>query len=333
MRSLIVALAFVMAVFLVQSSSSQAQVTIDFSTIGPAGNLGVTSYTDPATGLTVTGYYFDGAAWVPANLFLRSQPNDNGLGVCNPVEAAENGGDCPLDVGDINELDNDGNSELIVLTLPAGYEWVSVQISSMDDAGGTPERGILYADTDGVLNPPGGNVGDTVILTFEGGGGNPVEPTFNILAANSGSPFLVFEPFDFTGGGSTNNDYLVYKATIVQVEEEGGEGCTPGYWKQPHHFDSWVGYLPTDDYEDIFGVDATFAAETLLQVLKQGGGGEKALGRHAVAALLNSANPDVSYGFTTAEVIAIVQDAYATGEFKTAKNLLQDQNETGCPLN
>jgi hypothetical protein len=49
--------------------------------------------------------------------------------------------------------------------------------------------------------------------------------------------------------------------------------------------------------------------------------------------LLNSVNPDVSYEFSTAEVIAIVQDAYATGDFRTAKNLLQDQNESGCPLN
>ena len=23
------------------------------------------------------------------------------------------------------------------------------------------------------------------------------------------------------------------------------QGCTPGYWKQPHHFGNWVGYVPT----------------------------------------------------------------------------------------
>ena len=330
MRSLIWAIAFAMAILLIQSTSSQA-VEIDFSTIGPVGNLNATSYTDPATGLTVSGYYFDGTNWVPANLFVRNQLNDHGLGVCNPVEASENGGDCPIDNGDINELDNNGNSELIVLTLPAGYEWVSVQASSVDDAGGIPERGILYADADGVFNPPGGNVGDTILQTFAGGGGNPVEPIFNILGANTGSPFLLFEPFDFTSGGNTNNDYLVYKATIEQAE--GGEGCTPGYWKQPQHFDSWVTYSQDDLYDDVFGVTSTFAANTLLEVLKQGGGGEIALGRHAVAALLNSVNPDVSYEFSTAEVIAIVQNAYATGDFKTAKNLLQDQNELGCPLN
>lgn len=331
MRSLFVAIAFGLAVLLMQSTSAQA-VEIDFSTIGPAGNLGVTSYTDPATGLTVSGYYFDGTNWVPANLFLRNQTNDHGLGVCNPVEAAANGGDCAIDDGDVNELDKDGNSELIVLTLPAGYQWSSVQISSLDASSGVPERGIIYADSDGVFNPPGGSVGDTILQTFAAIT-DPIEATFPINPSFADSPFLVFEPFDHTGGGSTDNDYLVYKATI-EVAEVGGEGCTPGYWKQPQHLDSWVTYSPTDSYDTVFGVTSSFGSTfTLLQALKQGGGGEIALGRHAVAALLNSVNPEVSYEFSTAEVIAIVQNAYATGDFRTAKNLLQDQNEAGCPLN
>lgn len=112
----------------------------------------------------------------------------------------------------------------------------------------------------------------------------------------------------------------------------GGQGCTPGYWKQEHHFDSWVGYTPWQDYETVFGVDASFS-KTLVGAASQGGGGEKALGRHAVAALLNAANPDVNYLYTEAEVIALVQSAYATGDFEGAKNLLAAQNEIGCPLN
>ena len=34
----------------------------------------------------------------------------------------------------------------------------------------------------------------------------------------------------------------------------GGEGCTPGFWKQDQHFDSWVGFAPTDSFETVFGV-------------------------------------------------------------------------------
>ncbi len=113
----------------------------------------------------------------------------------------------------------------------------------------------------------------------------------------------------------------------------GGQGCTPGYWKQEHHFDSWIVFEPGDDYEAVFGVTTSFRAETLLEALKQGGGKDKALGRHSVAALLNSVNPDVSYAFTTFEVIALVQSAYASGDFNGVKNVLEAENEAGCPLN
>ncbi len=110
----------------------------------------------------------------------------------------------------------------------------------------------------------------------------------------------------------------------------GGEGCTPGYWKQPHHFDSWVSYSPGDSFDAVFGVSSSFA--TLLDALEAKGGGENALARHAVAALLN-ADSSVDYDLSVAEVIAEVQAAYASGDFETSKNLFAGYNEQGCPLN
>jgi hypothetical protein len=118
--------------------------------------------------------------------------------------------------------------------------------------------------------------------------------------------------------------------TTTTEPPDGGEGCTPGYWKQRHHFDSWVGYATTDEFDVVFGVPYDV---TLLTALSTGGGGEKALGRHATAALLNAASPDVDYAFTEAEIIALVQDAWATGDFGTAKDQLEDANEQVCPLN
>lgn len=109
-----------------------------------------------------------------------------------------------------------------------------------------------------------------------------------------------------------------------------GEGCTPGYWKQPHHEGSWVDYKPTDSYSDVFEVAG--GENTMLQALETGGGGEKALGRHAVAALLNASNPDVGYFYTVDEVIEIVRGAYDSRDFETAKNLLEVKNELDCPL-
>jgi hypothetical protein len=109
------------------------------------------------------------------------------------------------------------------------------------------------------------------------------------------------------------------------------QGCTPGYWKQDQHFDSWVAYETDDLYDAVFSVPYY---KTLLEALKKGGGGENALGRHAVAALLNAANPGVSYAYTESDIIAMVQAAYAPGgDVEVTKNLLAAQNEAGCPLN
>lgn len=114
-------------------------------------------------------------------------------------------------------------------------------------------------------------------------------------------------------------------------QPSGGQGCTPGYWRQTHHFDSWTNYSPTDSYNGTFGVNGSF--NTLLDAVWARGGQENAMARHAVAALLNSVNPDVSYAYSEADVIAMVQSAYATGNFEGIKNLFETQNEKGCPLN
>ena len=109
----------------------------------------------------------------------------------------------------------------------------------------------------------------------------------------------------------------------------GGEGCTPGYWKQPHHFGSWTGYAPDDAFAEVFGVPYD---KTLLGALKTGGGKEKALGRHAVAALLNGASAGVDFAFSAADVIALVQQAWDSGEFEGIKNQLAAENEQHCNL-
>jgi hypothetical protein len=110
------------------------------------------------------------------------------------------------------------------------------------------------------------------------------------------------------------------------------EGCTPGYWKQDHHFDSWVGHTPAEDFEVVFGVDASFSPHTLLDALERNGGGENALARHATAALLNiSSGLNYSLGFS--ELVAAVQNAYATGTFEALKDRLDAANNAGCPLN
>jgi hypothetical protein len=113
----------------------------------------------------------------------------------------------------------------------------------------------------------------------------------------------------------------------------GGEGCTPGYWKQDQHFDSWPApYTPSTLFSVAFPGSTVFGGRTLLSVLSDGGGGLTALGRHAVAALLNAASGGVDYDYTTAQVISRFNAAVASGDYETQKNLFAGFNEQGCPL-
>ncbi|MFP7299304.1 hypothetical protein [Neobacillus niacini] len=114
------------------------------------------------------------------------------------------------------------------------------------------------------------------------------------------------------------------------------EGCTPGFWRQPQHLDSWIptGFEPLDDFDATFNVNFFDPNITLLQAVNLGGGGIEALARHAVAALLNSAHPDVDYPLSTTDVINLVQGIDPTNaqEVEDLKDLFEGFNELGCPL-
>lgn len=124
---------------------------------------------------------------------------------------------------------------------------------------------------------------------------------------------------------SRNNNSFVCQNN----ENKGGEYCSPGYWKQDQHFDSWSGYSQNQQFSAVF--ENAFPGKTLLQVLSQGGGGLNALGRATVAALLNSTK--LSSPYTASEVISMFNSAYPgsqsdydnlAGKFTIAEN---------CPLN
>jgi hypothetical protein len=130
---------------------------------------------------------------------------------------------------------------------------------------------------------------------------------------------------------------------VITTEDRGNEGCTPGFWKQPQHFDSWVGFSPDQTLESVFDVPDSLGYDntTLVQALSfQGGpdtaGASRILLRAAVASLLNASSPGVDYPRTTSEVIADVNAALASGDRATMLALaseLDADNNLGCPLN
>jgi hypothetical protein len=116
----------------------------------------------------------------------------------------------------------------------------------------------------------------------------------------------------------------------------GNEGCTPGYWKT--HLGAWAatGYSPAQTLESVFDVPDGLGRDnvTLLAAASTGGGGVDALLRHAVAALLGAASPDVDYPVSAAELIASVNAALASGNAGTIdalKNRLDTWNNLLAP--
>ena len=125
----------------------------------------------------------------------------------------------------------------------------------------------------------------------------------------------------------------------------GGEGCTPGFWKQKQHFGSWPNiYKPkVTKFGDVFttptnlkikvdGVQIYLYKATLLEALNAQGGGVNALARHGVAAILNAAS-NINYAYSVQQVKDMVNAALANpSKIEDTKNKLAIANEKGCPF-
>ncbi len=104
------------------------------------------------------------------------------------------------------------------------------------------------------------------------------------------------------------------------------KGCTPGYWK--NHTENWPVDATTALWDDYFSVgDPSW---TLLEAVNMKGGKDKALVRHAAAAILNALHPDKNYPLSVAEIQALVNGAYGTQDWESVKNLLDENNNLGC---
>jgi hypothetical protein len=127
--------------------------------------------------------------------------------------------------------------------------------------------------------------------------------------------------------------WLAAGLSVPTEPPSGGEGCTPGYWKQEHHYGNWVGgFTPEMPFADVF--EDAFPGMSLVEVLHQGGGGLKALGRHVVASLLNSSSDHVAYELTPAYIIERFNEVYPASkdDYNKLKGMLEDYNERHCPL-
>jgi hypothetical protein len=168
----------------------------------------------------------------------------------------------------------------------------------------------------------------------------------------------VFQPTLFLTNSvtvqTTYNDVIITKFYHSQVEGPPpppvGKGCTPGYWKQSQHFDSWVptGLKTTDLVGKLFSNAYLYKLDgkqmskyTLVEALSfQGGSGTvgsaQILLRAAVAAELNARNQTIGYPMSAGAIVTAVQNALASvnrGTMILLASQLDDLNNLGCVLN
>lgn len=146
-----------------------------------------------------------------------------------------------------------------------------------------------------------------------------------------------------TGSSTTGTtDTGTTTTPTTPTQPPGGEGCTPGYWK--NHLASWgpTGYSPSQTLGTVFSVAGlgSLSSDSLLTALSYGGGSslvdaKRILLRAAVAALLNAAHPDVDYAMSEAAIIADVNAELVGGtrdSILDLKDELDDANNAGCPI-
>jgi hypothetical protein len=248
-----------------------------------------------------------------------SNDNNSSNSVSGPSQrlTAPLAGGCETSVGDriwfdvncngIQDKDTENSG-------PAGVKVTLIDCDTDDPFAGTVTDGNGYYSFPNV--PPG-----TYKVCFELPGGfgfSPKDQTSDGLDSDAGSdgctPCFILE---------CDKPNTTLDAGLCEKKEEGGEGCTPGFWR--NHLAQWpaTGYDPDMLVNDVFGCDLVPDGVTLGEAIDapQTYG---VLAFHAIAALLNASHPDVDFGLTVDEVKELACDG--------DKDTLAEENESGCPL-
>ena len=259
----------------------------------PVGSLGVIKFKNCNAGtVTTTGTMF------PHNGNIATTPTTVALGVaCGgspklkayvqlPLCLCVSAGGQPCI--DVTKLCTDATS-------PGGAIHFS---GSRSDCGSETLDNVLVRDDTGTPVTPGD---DVIVL-------GPLSLGPGLSAAYSGaytpksSPSTDTVTATGTGAASGLSAKGEASATCEVPAPGAGQGCTPGYWKQSQHFDSWLptGYLTGQTAGSVFNSLAlacpSRAAKKLVKALGGGGGPAfcdkvQILIRAAVAAVLNARIP------------------------------------------
>ncbi len=134
----------------------------------------------------------------------------------------------------------------------------------------------------------------------------------------------------FSGTWCTGNHSGTMQGRLKPRRRHGhghGYGADVAYWQDPENRSQWQGFQADNSFETVFGVSPG-RAMSLADALQQPGGETGSLLSQSVTALLNAAHPEMDSEYSQQEVIQLVQDAFATGDFQAATMLFEKQNAT-----
>jgi hypothetical protein len=232
-----------------------------------------------------------------------------------------------------------------VFTTGVPSTWVvrgQINVGHMTLVGGNPTFVITQVIPVNQTNPQGGNIFveiqypplSSIPDNAEGNKEYHVEPQLEVIV--NGQFVLTLGP---------GQDWDVFCSEDPPPPPPPGPfaGCTPGYWKQTQHFDSWpAGVQPATSFESVFG-PIPGDSPSFLDAL-QGGGGSglegalKILRRAAAAAYLNAAQPDnlLNYGYDPTFLVFVVNQVANSGDRNLILQVaaaIDDLNNRGCTLN
>lgn len=192
---------------------------------------------------------------------------------------------------------------------------------------GTPTGDVIFYRYDNLTCEAPYAQMHTLALLADG----TVETPDFITSAGDLSYKAVYVGYDLDGDGTYDGDSVYTPSDDSDCEKLvviGGEGCTPGYWR--NHLERWAetAYSPGDDFDTTFS-DADildmFDPNLTLGYVIDHPQDVPQVAFHGVAALLSADHPDVGYPYTVEQVINLVQ----AGDL----DALKTANELGCPIN
>ncbi|MHC5026209.1 MAG: hypothetical protein ACYTGR_05530 [Planctomycetota bacterium] len=342
-----------------EAADSDATMSIVFNGAGVTGDRigGPTNIFNNAHSSTYRADVTAEAALTPGLVNVRSVSDlsfsrtNNGAGLLVVIDAPSISSLQDVRDGNDYAFDEVNNAGVLGVTVPQTFDFdpcpddrtchVGGFVSSvaLEDPSGIPGRpSVVRFAIDGIIV-------EELIDVLDNNNGPEWDTLDHYITVPAGASSLTvsLHSLDLGGTGKLPAS-MVWNAASFSIEAcapppppGGGFGCTPGYWKQPHHFDSYTEPYAYDTlFADVF--EDAFPGKTLAQVVAGRAGGSnmlRQLGKHTVAALLNAASPDVDYDLTVDEVISMFNMVFPGTDqaHEDLKNIFADFNELGCPLN